>query len=64
MWVTVSSSGAWDNEMLWQRNIQVILYFILCRKISWRCKPIISIFLMSASQVCICDTYCLVVLHR
>ena len=29
IWITVSSSGAWDNEMLWQRNIQeVIFYFV------------------------------------
>ena len=29
IWITVSSSAAWDNEMLWQRNIQeVILYFV------------------------------------
>ena len=29
IWITVSSSGALDNEMLWQRNIQeVIFYFV------------------------------------
>ena len=29
IWITVSSSGASDNEMLWQRNIQeVIFYFV------------------------------------
>ena len=28
IWITLSSSGVWDNEMLWQRNIQVIFYFV------------------------------------
>ena len=34
IWIIVSSSGAWDNEMLWQRNVQVIFYFVQKDKVA------------------------------
>ena len=29
IWITVSSLGAWDNEMLWQRNMQEIIFYFV-----------------------------------
>ena len=48
IWITVSSSGAWDNEMLWQRNIQEVIFeFCTERQVA----AVIVVFLISASQV-------------
>ena len=29
IWITVSCSGAWDNEMLWQRNTQEVIFYLV-----------------------------------
>ena len=62
IWQTVSSSGAWDNEMLRQRNIlEVIYYFVQKdtlgpnRRVTNVCQP---------HLLCMCVTLHLCVLHE
>ena len=50
IWITVSSSGAWDNEMLWQvNNLYSGGYILFCTE--RQVGAVIVVFLTSASQV-------------
>ena len=50
IWITLSGFGAWDNEIVWQRDIQEVIYFIK-QFVHLKVDFVIIMCLMFASQV-------------